>query len=339
MQNKRDVRNVKAISIVTHCYNEEGNAYSMYLSIKNIFKELPQYNYEHIFIDNCSTDKTAKILKEIAQEDKNVKVIVNVRNFGPARSGCHALFQASGDAIIALACDFQDPPDLIPQFIQKWEEGYKIVYGQKLTSEENRLMFFVRTIYYKLIKFFASVDQLEHVTGFGLYDKSVIEMFRWIDDPNPYLRATIAELGYEVCLIQYVQQKRQAGKSSYNLFRYIDTAINGMINSSRAPLRIATFTGFVMSFLSMIIAFIYLIMKLLYWNSFTLGIAPIIIGMFFLGSIQIAFIGIIGEYIGAILERVIRRPLIVEKERLNFDKDNLESEMVSKHEERVEEYK
>lgn len=333
------MKNLKFISVATHCYNEEENVYNMYLSIKNIFKELPQYKYEHIFIDNCSTDKTAIILKKIAQEDKSVKVILNIRNFGPGRSGCYVLLQTSGDATISLACDFQDPPELIPRFIRKWEEGYKVVYGQKLGSQENKFMFFLRTMYYKLIKSFSSVDQLEHVTGFGLYDKSVIEMFRWIDDPNPYVRNTIVELGYEVALIQYVQPKRKAGRSSYNLLRYIDTAINGMMNSSRVPLRIATFTGFVMSFLSMVIAFIYLILKLSNWNSFNLGIAPLIIGMFFLGSIQIAFIGIIGEYIGAILERVIRRPLIVEKERFNFEKVNLESEMVPKNEERVDEYK
>lgn len=319
------MRELKFISIVTPCYNEEGNVYSMYLRIKNIFKELSQYKYEHIFIDNCSKDKTADILRGIAQEDNNVKVILNVRNFGPGRSGGYSLLQTSGDAAIAIACDFQDPPELISQFIRKWEDGYKVVFGQKLTSDESKMMFFIRTLYYKLIKSLASVEQLEHVTGFGLYDKSVIEMFRWIDDPNPYFRGTVADLGYEVALIQYNQPKRKVGKSSYNLFRYLDTAINGMMNCSRVPLRIATFTGFVMSLLSLIISFIYLLLKLLNWDSFNLGIAPLIIGMFFLGSIQIAFIGIIGEYIGAILERVIRRPLVVEKERLNFDEVNLDN--------------
>lgn len=294
----------------------------MYIKIRNIFNELTQYNYEHIFIDNCSTDKTSIILKEIARKDKKVKVILNLRNFGPDRSTCYALLQASGDAAICLACDFQDPPELIPQFIRKWEEGYRVVFGQKVESEESKLMFFVRTIYYKIIKSFSSVEQFEHVTGFGLYDKSVIEMFRWIADPNPYFRGTVTDLGYKIGLIQYVQPKRQRGKSSYNLFSYFDTAMNGMMNCSRVPLRIATLTGFGMSLLSLIIAFVYLMLKLLYWNNFNMGIAPLIIGVFLLGSIQIAFIGIIGEYIGAILERVIRRPLIVEKERLNFDAED-----------------
>lgn len=318
---------MKLISVVTPCYNEEGNAYSMYLSIKNIFKDMPQYDYEHIFIDNCSTDKTYEILKGIAEADSRVKVILNARNFGPDRSSGYVLLQASGDAAIAIAADFQDPPELIPQFIQQWELGYKVVFGQKLKSEENKVKFFVRTMYYKIIKSIASVEQFEHVTGFGLYDKSVVEMLRWIDDPNPYFRGTIADLGYEVSLVQYTQQNRKAGKSSYNFFRYFDTAINGMLHCSRVPLRLATFTGFMMSFLCMTIAFIYLIMKLVHWNSFTLGTAPMIIGMFFLGSIQIAFIGIIGEYIGAILERVTRRPLVVEKERLNFEKENAANEL------------
>ena len=320
---------LKTISIVTPCYNEEGNVYSMYISVKNVFKDLKQYSYEHIFIDNCSKDNTGKILQEIACEDKNVKVILNVRNFGPGRSGGYAILQTKGDAVIGLACDFQDPPELIPKFIQMWEEGYKVVFGQKSKSEENGLMFFVRKIYYKLIKSLSTTEQLENVTGFGLYDKSVIDMFRWIDEPNPYFRGTIAELGYEVGLLQYTQPKRKAGKSSYNLFSYIDTAINGMINSSKAPLRFATYAGFFMAFLSLSIAVIYFVLKLIHWNSFNFGIAPLIIGLFFLGSVQLAFIGIIGEYIGSILTRVTRRPLVVEKKRLNFD-----DEMVVKNAER-----
>lgn len=317
----RDVVLMKTISVVTPCYNEEGNVYSMYVGVKNVLKELPQYKYEHIFIDNCSTDNTARILQEIAKEDKNVKIILNTRNFGPGRSGGYAVLQATGEAVIGLACDFQDPPELIPQFIHKWEEGYKVVFGQKYKSEENGLMFFVRKLYYKIIKHISEEEQLENVTGFGLYDKSVIEMFRWIDEPNPYFRGTVAELGYEVGLVQYVQPKRKAGKSSYNLLRYIDTAITGMINTSKTPLRFATYAGFIMAILSFIISIVYLVLKLINWNSFDFGLAPLIIGMFFLGSVQIAFIGVIGEYIGAVLIRVTRRPLVVEKTRMNFEKE------------------
>lgn len=311
---------MKTISVITPCFNEEGNVFNMYLEVKDIFSRILHYNYEHIFIDNCSTDNTANILKDIASKDKNVKVIINARNFGPNRSVCYGLFQSMGDAAIILACDFQEPPNLIAQFINKWEEGYKVVFGQKIESEENRIMYLIRTIYYKTVKYFSSVEQIEHVTGFGLYDKSVIDIFRWIDDPNPYFRGTIADLGYNVALIQYVQPKRNAGKSSYNIYRYVDSAIDGMINCSKVPLRIATLTGFLMSFLCLIVSIVYFIKKLLNWNSFNLGIAPLIIGVFFLGSMQIAFIGIIGEYIGSILERVVRRPLVVEKEKFNFDK-------------------
>ncbi|GAA0083781.1 glycosyltransferase family 2 protein [Clostridium sp. CTA-7] len=325
---------MKKISIVTPCYNEEGNVYNMFQSIKRVFESIENYEYEHIFIDNCSTDRTGEILCEIAEEDARVKVILNARNFGPGRSGGYALLQAKGDAVIGLACDFQEPPELIPDFIKKWEEGYKVVFGQKSESEESKIMFSIRTLYYKIIKKASSSDQLENVTGFGLYDKEVIKMMRWIDDPNPYFRGTIAELGYEVGLVQYVQPKRRAGKSSYNLFRYIDTAINGMINSSQVPLRIASYVGFIMSAISFIIGIIYFMLKIIYWNSFNIGIAPLVIGLFFLGSIQLAFIGVLGEYIGAILTRVTRRPLVVEKKRINFE-NNIESEVNIKVAERV----
>lgn len=321
---------MKKISIVTPCYNEEGNVYNMFKSIQKVFEKIPEYEYEHIFIDNCSLDRTPEILREIAKEDNRVKVILNVRNFGPGRSGGYALLQATGDAVIGLACDFQEPPELIPDFIKKWEEGYKVVFGQKNESEESKIMFAIRTLYYKIIKKTSEAKQLENVTGFGLYDKEVIKMMRWIDDPNPYFRGTIAELGYEVGLIQYIQPKRRAGKSSYNIFSYIDTAINGMINSSQIPLRIASYFGVIMSGISFLVGLIYFVLKLIYWNSFHMGVAPLIIGLFFLGAVQIAFIGVLGEYIGAILMRVTRRPLVVEKERINFENSNIEREVMMK---------
>jgi glycosyltransferase involved in cell wall biosynthesis len=280
---------------------------------------LTQYKYEHILIDNNSTDGTASVLKKLAVDDKRIKVILNVRNFGPGRSGGYALLQAKGDAVIGLASDLQDPPELIPKFLELWEKGYKVVFGQKNASAENGIMFSIRKLYYRIIKKISHGDQLENVTGFGLYDKSVVDMLRWIDDPNPYFRGTIVELGYDVGLVQYVQPRRKRGKSSYNLFSYIDTAILGVMNSSLSPLRFATYVGFLMSFATFMIGLAYFILKIVYWNSFNLGIAPILIGVFFVGSVQLAFIGILGEYIGAILTRVTRRPLVVEKQRINFD--------------------
>lgn len=308
----------KTISIVTPCYNEENNVYPMFESIKKIMKDLSLYEYEHIFIDNCSQDKTAEMLRMIANLDSHVKVILNTRNFGPGRSGSYAFFQSTGDATICLACDFQDPPELIPQYISLWEQGYKVVWGKKERSEESRFMFSLRTIYYKIIKSLSEVKQYEHVTGFGLYDRSVVNLLRFADEPTPYFRNLIAEFGIEIGFIPYVQPVRKTGKSSYNFFRYFDTALSSLINTSRVPLRLATIIGFMMSGISFFVALIYLTFKIVYWNNFSAGIAPIVIGLFFLGSIQLLFIGIIGEYIGEVLSRVIKRPLVVEKERINF---------------------
>lgn len=310
---------MKKISIVTPCYNEEGNVYNMYIAIKQIFNSLPNYKYEHIFADNCSEDNTASILRNIASEDKNVKVILNCRNFGPTRSGGNALLQGSGDAVICIVCDFQDPPDLISQFISEWESGYKIVLGQKIKSKENIIMFSVRKLYYKIMKLLADSEHLENVNGFGLYDKEVINTFRWMADPYPYYRGIICDLGYSRKLLPYTQEKRKRGKSSYNFFRYLDEAITGLTSSSKAPLRLISISGILLSFLSFIIAFAYLIMKLIYWDKFSFGIAPILVSIFFFSSIQLAFIGVIGEYIGNILTKVTKRPLVVEKEKINFE--------------------
>ena len=312
----------KLISIITPCYNEEGNVFNMYQAIVDIMSDLPQYEYEHIFIDNSSQDQTPAILRGIARQDKRVKVILNAKNFGPDRSGSYAFFQSSGDATICLACDFQDPPALIPQFIKLWEQGYKVAWGKKETSAESRLAFAIRTLYYKIIKSFSDVQQYEHVTGFGLYDRSVVDLMRSAEDPSPNFRNLIADYGIEIGFICYDQPARKAGKSSYNFFRYFDTAMRSLINTSRAPLRLATFAGFIMSIVSFLIALFYLVFKLVYWNSFNPGTAPVVIGLFFLGSVQLFYIGIIGEYIGEILTRVTKRPLVVEKERLNFEKQD-----------------
>lgn len=314
---------MKKISLFTPCFNEEENIKNMYDAVSNVMATLPEYDYEYVFIDNCSQDKTTKILKEIAKNDNRVKVILNVKNFGPGRSGTYGFMQTSGDASICLACDFQDPPEMIPEFIRKWEEGYKVVWGKKKDSDEGRLMFAVRSLYYKIIKLFSDVPQYEHVTGFGLYDKEVLEWIRKANDPNPNLRNMIADFGYKVAFIEYHQPKRRAGKSSYNFYRYFDTAMNSLINTSRTPLRMATFTGFILSGVCFSIGLFYLILKMVFWNSFILGTAPLVVGVFFLGSIQMLFIGIIGEYIGEILTRITNRPLVVEKERINFEASNL----------------
>lgn len=310
---------MKKISVMTPCYNEEGNVYNMYMAVKKIFKGLPGYRYEHIFADNCSQDNTESILRNIAAEDKNVKVILNARNFGPTRSGGNALLRATGDAVISMACDFQDPPDLIVEFLKEWENGYKIVLGQKTKSKENKIKRLARNLYYKIMKHLADSEHLENVTGFGLYDKEVIDTFRWMADPYPYYRGIICDLGYSRKLIQYTQQKRASGKSSYNFFRYLDEAITGLTNSSKAPLRIASMLGIIFSIIAFFMAVTYFIMKLIYWDRFSFGMAPILISIFFFSSLQLAFTGIIGEYIGVILTKVTKRPLVIEKEKLNFN--------------------
>lgn len=309
---------MKHISVMTPCYNEEGNIMNIYQAVKAQFDKLPQYTYEHIFIDNCSTDRSREILRALAQQDKNVKVILNARNFGPNRSGTYGMFQGTGEALICIVCDLQDPPDMIPVFLEKWEEGYKVVMGQKTKSKENPLMFQVRKLYYKIMSALSETEHLENVTGYGLFDKEVLDMIQWMDDPDPYIRGLVTQLGYKYCLVEYTQQQRTSGKSSYNFNKYFDFAITGLTHVSKKPLRIATLLGFAMSGISLVLAVGYLIMKLVHWYDFDMGTAPILIGMFLLGSIQLAFIGVIGEYIGAILTKVTKRPMVVEEERINF---------------------
>lgn len=310
---------MKHISVMTPCYNEEGNIENIYQAVKEQFDKLSQYTYEHIFIDNCSTDSSRDILRNLASTDKNVKVILNTRNFGPNRSGSYGMLQGTGDALIVIVCDLQDPPEMIPRFLEKWEEGYKVVLGQKTKSKENPLMFQVRKLYYRIMEFLSETEHLTNVTGYGLFDKEVIDMIKWMDDPDPYIRGLIPQLGYKWCLVEYTQQSRKIGKSSYNFSKYFDFAITGVVHVSRKPLRVATLLGFFMSMVSFCIAMVYLVMKLIHWDSFVMGTAPILIGMFLLGSIQLAFIGVIGEYIGAILTKVTKRPMVVEEERINFD--------------------
>ena len=310
--------NKKLISIVTPCYNEEDNIQAIYLQIKNVFDELKIYNYEHIFIDNHSNDKTVELLKEIAAKDKTVKIILNARNFGHIRSPYHALLQSSGDAAILIVSDLQDPPEMIKDFLARWEEGFKIVIGIKNQSEESALMFRVRQIYYFIINKLSETKLIKNYTGFGLYDKMVIDILRKIDDPYPYFRGLICDIGFDIACIPYVQPARKRGITKNNFYTLYDIAILGITNHSKIPLRLATMLGFLMSFLSFLVAIVYFVYKIIYWNNFSVGLAPLVIGLFFFSSIQLFFIGIIGEYIGSIHTQVLKRPLVIEKERINF---------------------
>ena len=308
----------RLVSVVTPCYNEEGNVREMYQAVKAIFSSLPQYRYEHIFIDNASKDGTPRVLRDLAATDRNVKVILNARNFGQVRSGYYALLQTSGDAVIALACDFQDPPDLIPEYLRRWEAGSKVVLGVKEASEESGFFFALRERYYRLLARIADIQVVKQSTGFGCYDRVVIEALRRIDDPYPYFRGLIAEVGFEPSIVPFTQPTRKRGVSSQNFYTLYDLAFLGIVNHSKVPLRMATMTGFALATLSLLVAFAYFIYKLLFWNQFTVGIAPILIGFFFLTSVQLFFIGIVGEYIGSIYTQVRHHPHVFEKDRINF---------------------
>lgn len=306
------------ISVMTPCYNEEGNVGELYQQVKTTIESLPGYTYEHIFIDNASTDGTVRELKEIAAADPNVKIIVNTRNFGHLRSPHHALFQTSGEAVISIVADLQDPPSLIPEFIRKWEEGYKIVVGVKPESDENWLLFHLRKMYYDFLGRIANVKLVKNFTGFGLYDREVIEILRGIDDPYPYFRGLVADLGFDPAMIEYRQPRRKRGITHNNFFTLYDMAMLGITSYSKLPLRLATMLGFGMALVSFLVSLGYLVTKLLFWNRFSFGLAPLLIGIFFLGSVQLLFIGVIGEYVGWIFTQVQHRPLVIEKERVNF---------------------
>ncbi len=308
----------KLISIVTPCYNEEGNVRQVYEEVKAVFASLPAYSYEHIFIDNASNDKTVAILKAIALTDKNVKIIVNARNFGHIRSPFHALMQAQGDAVVSLVADFQDPPELIPELVRRWERGYRIVAAVKSGSRESALFFAVRRLYYWLVGRLSEVRLIPNFTGFGLYDRRVIEILRGIDDPYPYFRGLICDIGFEPSLVPYVQPQRRRGFTKNNFGTLYDLAMLGITTHSRVPLRLATMAGFALSGLCFLAALGYLVYKLLFWNSFSVGIAPMVIGVFFVAAVQLLFIGILGEYLGNIQTQVLKRPRVVERERINF---------------------
>ena len=311
---------MKKISILVPCYNEESNVVPLSGEIVKILEtELANYDYEIIFIDNCSTDNTRPLLRELCKGNRRIKAIFNARNFGQSNSYYYGVCQASGDCVIIVCADFQDPLELIPVFVREWENGYKIVSAIKTKSKENKLMRLVRTCYYKLIKKMSDIQQIEHFTGFGLYDKSFVDIMRDLRDPTPHLRGIVAELGFKRKDISYTQQKRKAGKSKYSWYILYDLAMLSFTSYTKAGLRIAAILGFITGGLSLIAALAYFIYKLLHWDYFTVGIAPIVMGVFFFGSVQLFFIGFIGEYVMAINTRLMNRPLVIEEERINFE--------------------
>jgi polyisoprenyl-phosphate glycosyltransferase len=310
---------MKTITLLSGTFNEVDNVEELLSRVWAAVEPFKaQYNFEYIFIDNDSQDGTQALLRKLAAADSRLKVIFNRRNFGHIRSGYHGLLQARGDAVIALVSDLQDPPELIPQFIAKWEEGYKLALAVKGESEESRVFFLLRKFYYDLVARLSNVRLLKNATGFGLYDQEVIEQFRRLNDPYPYIRGIISDFGYPIAEIPFVQPTRKRGVTKNNFYSLYDMAMLGITSFSKVPLRLATMIGFGMSLLSLLVAFGYLAYKLLFWNNFPVGQAPIVIGLFLFSSVQLFFIGIVGEYIGAIHTQVLRRPLVVEKERINF---------------------
>jgi glycosyltransferase involved in cell wall biosynthesis len=308
----------KLVTIVTGCYNEVENVRPLYEALQAIFTTRPQYRFEILYIDNASQDGTQHILRAIAAEDSSVKVILNARNFGHIRSPMHGLMEARGDALIIMASDFQDPPEMISQFLDQWEAGHKVVMGVKEKSEESWLFYQLREQYYRMLARMSDVKLVNQTTGFGLYDRVVVEAIRKINDPYPYFRGLIADVGFEPARVPFTQPRRARGISSQNWYSLYDIAFLGIVNHSKIPLRIATILGFCLACLSMLTATGYLIYKLLYWDSFSVGVAPVLIGFFLLSSVQLVFIGIVGEYIGSIWTQVRHHPYVTEKERINF---------------------
>lgn len=309
---------MKKISIVAPCFNEETNVGLLYERVNAVFAGLPQYSYELIFIDNSSTDNTVQIIKELIARDKNIRLIINARNFGHIRSPYYGLMQAEGDAVVLMASDLQDPPELLSDFVANWEAGFKIVAAVKTTSEESKMFFFIRKSYYKLVQRIADIKLIDNFTGFGLYDREVIKIMRSLNDPYPYLRGLVCEIGFDVAQVEFKQPLRKRGLTKNNFYTLYDMAMLGITSHSKVPLRLAVFGGFFLSGLSLLLAFLYLILKLVAWDSFQFGTAPMLIGMFFFSSVQLFFLGLLGEYVGSIHTQILHRPLVVEKERINF---------------------
>jgi polyisoprenyl-phosphate glycosyltransferase len=310
---------MKMVSIVTPCFNEEANVREVSDRVRAVAARFSHLAYEHIFIDNASRDNTLAILRDIAREDPHVKIIVNARNFGHLRSPMHGMFQAGGDAVILLFSDLQDPPELLADMVAYWEQGIPIVMAIKTTSEENGLMFWIRKKYYRLVNRLAELETHENFTGFGLFDRRVIEILRRFNDPYPYFRGMVSEIGLPYVKIPYNQKRRLRGITKNNFYTLYDLAMLGITNFSKVPLRLLTFGGLICALISVLLALGYFGYKLLFWDRFTVGMAPAVIGLFFLASVQLIFIGILGEYIGAIHTQVLGRPLVTERERINFE--------------------
>ena len=311
---------MKKISIMVPCYNEEENVVPISEAIVNVLEnELSNYDYEILFIDNCSTDKTRDFLRIVCDKNHKIKAILNARNFGQFNSPYYGMCQTTGDCTITICCDFQDPVEMIPVFVKEWENGYKIVSGIKSSSEESRFIYFLRSVYYKVIKKMSDVEMIEQFTGFGLYDKSFIDILRKLEDPIPFIRGVVAEFGYKRKEIEYVQPQRRAGKTHNNWYTLYDAAMLSITSYTKVGLRLATFGGFICSMLSLLVGLFFLVDKILNWNTFQAGIAPIIIIVSFIGAVQLFFIGILGEYVMNINVRVMNRPLVIEEERINFD--------------------
>jgi glycosyltransferase involved in cell wall biosynthesis len=308
----------RKVTILTPCYNEAENVRALYERVRAVFEPLPEA-YEHLFIDNASTDRTVEILRDIASRDKNVKVIVNTRNFGHVRSPFYGLLQCRGDAAIIMAADFQDPPEVVPLLLEKWREGYKVVLAIKKASEESAIMFAIRGIGYRVVDKLSEVKQVRNNTGFGLYDRAFLTVVRTVPDPYPYFRGIVAELGFSYATVPYTQPVRTRGITKNNLYMLYDVGVQGIVNHSRIPLRLAAIIGFLSSVVSLAAALVYFVMKLLFWYDLPLGVAPVIIGLFCVASVQLFFLGVLGEYVSSIYTQVRNRPLVIEQERINFD--------------------
>lgn len=312
------------LTVLTPCFNEEENVREVYGRVNAAMETIPDLEYDHLFVDNASTDRTVEILRDLAASDKRVRVIVNTRNFGHVRSPYHAFLEARGDAVIGVVSDLQDPPELIPEFVRKWREGFKVVIGVKEGSQESWPMTRVRRFYYWLVaKLSSDVELVHNFTGFGLYDREVVEQFRRTDEQYPYFRGLVSDFGYERAEVPYIQPVRVRGKTKNDFFSLYDVAMLAVTRHSKVPLRLASMAGFAISVLSLLVAVLYLILKLAFWDTLELGLAPLLIGIYFFGAVQLFFIGMLGEYIGAIHTQVHRRPLVVEKERINFGEEQL----------------
>ena len=312
----------KKVSVLIPCYNEEENVVPMSNAIQEMFEQnLPQYDYELLFIDNASSDNTRPLLREICKRNRHVKAIFNAKNFGQFNSPYYGMLQTTGDCVISMVCDFQDPVDMIPKYLAAWEDGFKIVIGIKTASKENKLMYWMRSMYYKFVKKFSDVEQIQHFTGSGLYDREFIEVLRNLNDPTPFLRGIVAELGFTRKEIEYEQPKRRAGKTHNNFYTLYDAAMLSITSYTKIGLRICTFVGAFIAMMSIIVGIVYLVLKLINWDSFEAGMAPLIILMSFLGAVQIFSIGFMGEYIMSMNKRIMNRPLVVEEERLNFENE------------------